>query len=147
MKRMRGLVFHSFDPNPAVFEMRDLFPTLGSLSKSILTNLTLQRLELLAVATDRFLCDCLGEKKCTLKDKSRKICEGSQAVSISHFVRSPATMPEVIVAITGVLDRSLILDRNLKSSPSSAMAHMILGIGNMEPSRLVEEETERERCT
>lgn len=42
------------------------------------------------------------------------------------------------MAIKGVLDLSLIFAKNLKSSPSSAMAHITLGIGNMEPSRLVE---------
>jgi len=47
-------------------------------------------------------------------------------------------MPEVIVAIMGVLDFSLMLAKNLKSSPSSAMAHITRGIGNMEPNRLVQ---------
>lgn len=49
---------------------------------------------------------------------------------------SPATTPDVIVAVRGVLLCGLILDKHLKSSPSSAMAQITLGIGNMEPSRL-----------
>lgn len=82
-----------------------------------------------------------------LKDTSRKICEGNQLISGFNLVFSPATTPEVIVAIMGVLDLSLIFAKNLKSSPSSAMAHITLGIGNMEPSRLVEREgRDREPC-
>lgn len=57
-------------------------------------------------------------------------------------VSSPATTPDVIVAVRGVLVRGLILAKHLKSRPSSAMAQITLGIGNMEPSRLV---GERER--
>ena len=50
---------------------------------------------------------------------------------------SPATTPDVTVAIRGVLVRGLILAKHLKSRPSSAMAQITLGIGNMEPSKLV----------
>ena len=57
---------------------------------------------------------------------------------------SPATVPEVSVAIMGVLVLGLILAKNLKSRPSSAMAQITLGIGNMEPSKLGRE-GERER--
>lgn len=46
-------------------------------------------------------------------------------------------MPDVIVAVNGVLVRVLILAKHLKSRPSSAMAQITLGIGNMEPSKLV----------
>lgn len=49
---------------------------------------------------------------------------------------SPATTPDVTVAIKGVLVRGLILAKHLKSRPSSAMAQITLGIGNMEPSKL-----------
>ena len=49
---------------------------------------------------------------------------------------SPATMPEVRVAVSGVLVRGLISAMNLKSSPSSAIAQITRGIGNIAPSRL-----------
>lgn len=49
---------------------------------------------------------------------------------------SPAPMPEVRVAVSGVLVRGLIPAMNLKSSPSSAMAQITRGIGNIAPSRL-----------
>lgn len=45
-------------------------------------------------------------------------------------------MPEVRVAISGVLVRGLISAMNLKSSPSSAIAQITRGIGNIAPSRL-----------
>lgn len=50
---------------------------------------------------------------------------------------SPATMPDVTVAVSGVLLRVLSLAKHLKSRPSSAMAQITLGIGNMEPSKLL----------
>lgn len=50
---------------------------------------------------------------------------------------SPATIPDVTVAVRGVLVRGLILAKLLKRRPSSAMAQITLGIGNMEPSKLV----------
>lgn len=49
---------------------------------------------------------------------------------------SPAPMPEVRVAVSGVLVRGLILAMNLKSNPSSAIAQITRGIGNIAPSRL-----------
>lgn len=49
---------------------------------------------------------------------------------------SPAPTPEVRVAVSGVLVRGLISAMNLKSSPSSAIAQITRGIGNIEPSRL-----------
>lgn len=58
---------------------------------------------------------------------------------------SPATTPDVTVAIRGVLVRGLILAKHLKSRPSSAMAHITLGIGNMAPSKLVRER-EKKAC-
>lgn len=48
------------------------------------------------------------------------------------------------MAVRGVLVLGLILDKYLKSRPSSAMAQITLGIGNMEPSKLVGEGGERE---
>lgn len=54
---------------------------------------------------------------------------------------SPAPMPEVRVAISGVLVRGLISAMNLKSSPSSAIAQSTRGIGNIAPSRLPQGET------
>lgn len=57
---------------------------------------------------------------------------------------SPATTPDVTVAVRGVLVRGLILAKHLKSSPSSAMAQITLGIGNMEPSKLVRGEREEQ---
>lgn len=49
---------------------------------------------------------------------------------------SPAPVPEARVAISGVLVRGLISAMNLKSSPSSAIAQITRGIGNIAPSRL-----------
>lgn len=49
---------------------------------------------------------------------------------------SPAPAPEVRVAVSGVLVRGLISAMNLKSSPSSAIAQITRGIGNIAPSRL-----------
>lgn len=49
---------------------------------------------------------------------------------------SPATMPEVRVAVSGVLVRGLILAMYLNSSPSSAIAQITRGMGNKAPSRL-----------
>ena len=57
---------------------------------------------------------------------------------------SPATTPDVTVAVRGVLVRGLILAKHLKSRPSSAMAQITLGIGNMEPSKLVRGEREEQ---
>ena len=54
---------------------------------------------------------------------------------------SPAPMPEVRVAVSGVLVRGLISAMNLKSSPSSAIAQITRGIGNIAPSRLPGGET------
>lgn len=48
----------------------------------------------------------------------------------------PAKNPETMVAIRGVFVRLWIRERNLKSSPSSAMAWITRGMGNMEPSKL-----------
>lgn len=48
-------------------------------------------------------------------------------------------MPAVIVARMGVFVLSLIPVMNLKSRPSSAMAQMTRGMGNMAPSRLPRE--------
>ena len=53
-----------------------------------------------------------------------------------HVSVSPAPMPEVRVAVSGVLVRGLISAMNLKSSPSSAIAQITRGIGNIAPSRL-----------
>lgn len=47
----------------------------------------------------------------------------------------PATTPETRVAVTG-LCLLLILLRDLKKSPSLAMAKRTRGIGNIDPSRL-----------
>lgn len=58
---------------------------------------------------------------------------------------SPATAPDVTVAVKGVLVRGLTLAKHLKSRPSSAMAQITLGIGNMEPSKLVREK-EKKAC-
>lgn len=52
---------------------------------------------------------------------------------------SPAATPDVTVAVRGVLVRGLISAKHLKSKPSSAMAQITLGIGNMEPSKLARE--------
>lgn len=49
---------------------------------------------------------------------------------------SPAPMPAVRVAVIGVLVRELITAINLKRSPSSAIAQITRGIGNIAPSRL-----------
>lgn len=54
---------------------------------------------------------------------------------------SPAPMPEVRVAIIGVLVRGLMTAINLKSSPSSAIAQITRGIGNIAPRRLPGGET------
>lgn len=54
---------------------------------------------------------------------------------------SPAPVPEATVAFSGVLVRGLISAMNLKSSPSSAIAHRTRGIGNIAPSRLPGGET------
>lgn len=48
---------------------------------------------------------------------------------------SPAHMPEVRVAVSGVLVRGLILAMNLKSNPPTAKAQITGGIGNIAPSR------------
>ncbi len=56
---------------------------------------------------------------------------------VGLVVTSPATTPDVTVAVRGALVRGLILAKLLKSRPSSAMAQITLGIGNMEPSKLV----------
>lgn len=45
-------------------------------------------------------------------------------------------MPDTTVATKGVLVRLCTLDRDVKRSPSSAMAYITRGIGNMEPSKL-----------
>ena len=45
-------------------------------------------------------------------------------------------MPEVRVASKGVLVRGWMSAMYLKSRPSSAMAQITLGIGNMAPSKL-----------
>lgn len=49
---------------------------------------------------------------------------------------SPATTPEVIVAISGVFVLGLIRAKTLKSTPSCAIAQITRGMGKMEPSRL-----------
>lgn len=51
---------------------------------------------------------------------------------------SPATIPDVIVAMSGVFVLGLIRAKALKSTPSSAIAKITRGIGKMEPSRLNE---------
>lgn len=48
----------------------------------------------------------------------------------------PAKNPETKVAIRGVFLPLWTRERHLKSSPSSAMAWITRGIGNMEPSKL-----------
>lgn len=59
---------------------------------------------------------------------------------------SPATTPDVTVAVRGVFVRGLILAKHLKSRPSSAMAQITLGIGNIEPSKLVGEREKSMPC-
>lgn len=54
-----------------------------------------------------------------------------------HVSVSPVPMPEVSVAVSGVLVQELILAMNLKSSPSSAIAQITGCIGNIAPSRLL----------
>lgn len=61
-------------------------------------------------------------------------------------VTSPATTPDASVAVKGVLVRGLILAKHLKSRPSSAIAQTTLGIGNMEPSKLVRETEKSMPC-
>lgn len=53
---------------------------------------------------------------------------------------SPVHMPEVRVAVSRVLVRRLILAMNLKSNPSTAIAHITQDIGNIAPSRLTKGE-------
>lgn len=48
----------------------------------------------------------------------------------------PATMPETMVASTGVFVFLCMRERKRKSSPSSAMAKITRGMGNMEPNKL-----------
>lgn len=49
---------------------------------------------------------------------------------------SPATIPDDIVAMSGVFVLGLIRAKALKSTPSSAIAKITRGIGKMEPRRL-----------
>lgn len=56
-------------------------------------------------------------------------------MSFSESLSSPATEPEVRVAMAG-LCLELTLRRTLKRRPSLAMAKITRGIGNMDPSRL-----------
>lgn len=58
--------------------------------------------------------------------------------AMDHPRLSPATKPEVIVAMRGVFVFGLIWAKALKSTPSSAIAKITRGIGKMEPSRLNE---------
>lgn len=60
------------------------------------------------------------------------------ALSGDSPMLSPATIPDVIVAISGVFVLGLIRAKALKSTPSSAIAKITRGIGKMEPSRLNE---------
>lgn len=60
------------------------------------------------------------------------------ALSGDSPMLSPATIPDVIVAISGVFVLGLIRAKALKSTPSSAIAKITRGMGKMEPSRLNE---------
>ena len=48
----------------------------------------------------------------------------------------PANNPDNNVATTGVWKRLFIFERNLNRSPSSAIAYIIRGIGNIAPNKL-----------
>lgn len=48
----------------------------------------------------------------------------------------PATMPDTMVASMGVFVFLCIRDRKRNSSPSSAMAKITRGMGNIEPNKL-----------
>lgn len=63
---------------------------------------------------------------------------GGSAGALDPPRLSPATKPEVIVAMRGVFVFGLIWAKALKSTPSSAIAKITRGIGKMEPSRLSE---------
>lgn len=63
---------------------------------------------------------------------------GGSAGALDPPRLSPATKPEVIVAMRGVFVFGLIWAKALKSTPSSAIAKITRGIGKMEPSRLNE---------
>ena len=66
------------------------------------------------------------------------IGELAGVLSLDSRRLSPATIPEVIVAISGVFVLGLIRAKALKSTPSSAIAKITRGMGKMEPSRLNE---------
>lgn len=48
----------------------------------------------------------------------------------------PAQTPQIIVAITGVLVFSLIVDKNSNRRPSLDIEYKYRGIGNRHPSKL-----------